>query len=85
MTTLIRADIVERVAEILEEIAGVNPSDVAEDKKFGDDLDVDDLSMVEVIVTCEEIFDVKVPDWDDANIPFKTVGELVGFIEKAQL
>jgi acyl carrier protein len=80
MTT--RAEITEGLAEILEEVAGVNPSDVAEDKSFTDDLDVDSLSMVEVVVAAEEKFSVKIPDDEVQNL--KTVGDAVSFIEKAQ-
>jgi acyl carrier protein len=80
MTT--RAEITEGLAEILEEVAGVTPSDVAEDKSFTEDLDVDSLSMVEVVVAAEEKFGVKIPDDEVPNL--KTVGDAVSFIEKAQ-
>ena len=45
-----REEITTGLAEILEEVAGVNPDDVAEEKSFTEDLDVDSLSMVEVVV-----------------------------------
>jgi acyl carrier protein len=77
-----RAEITEGLAEILEEVAGVNPSDVAEGKSFTDDLDVDSLSMVEVVVAAEEKFGVKIPDDEVQNL--KTVADAVSFIEKAQ-
>jgi len=80
MTT--RAEITEGLAEILEEVAGVSPSDVAEEKSFTDDLDVDSLSMVEVVVAAEEKFGVKIPDDEVQNL--KTVGDAVSFIEKAK-
>ena len=67
------------LAEILEEVAGVNPDDVAEGKSFTDDLDVDSLSMVEVVVAAEEKFGVKIPDNEVQNL--KTVGDAVGYIE----
>ena len=70
------------LAEILEEFAGVTPSDVAEEKSFTDDLDVDSLSMVEVVVAAEEKFGVKIPDDEVQNL--KTVGDAVSYIEKAQ-
>ena len=79
MTT--RDEITAGLAEILEEVAGVNPDDVAESKSFTDDLDVDSLSMVEVVVAAEERFDVKIPDDDVKNL--KTVGDAVSYIEKA--
>ena len=57
-----RSDIVSGLAEILEEVAGVNPDDVTEEKSFTEDLDVDSLSMVEVVVAAVEKFNVKIPD-----------------------
>ena len=77
-----RTQVVEGLAEILEEVAGVNPDDVAEGKSFTEDLDVDSLSMVEVVVAAEEKFDVKIPDDEVKNL--KTVGDAVAFIERAQ-
>jgi acyl carrier protein len=75
-----RDDISSGLAEILEEVAGVNPDDVAEDKSFTDDLDVDSLSMVEVVVAAEERFGVKIPDDEVQNL--KTVGDAISYIEK---
>ncbi|WP_235608807.1 acyl carrier protein, partial [Frankia casuarinae] len=49
-----QADILAGLAVILEEVAGVDPADVTADKTFIDDLDVDSLSMVEVVVAAEE-------------------------------
>ena len=75
-----REDITGGLAEILEEVAGVNPDDVAEEKSFTEDLDVDSLSMVEVVVAAEEKFDVKIPDDEVQNL--KTVGDAVTYILK---
>ena len=77
MTT--RDEITAGLAEILEEVAGVNPDDVAEDKSFTDDLDVDSLSMVEVAMAAEEKFGVKIPD--DELPKLKTVGDAVSYIQ----
>jgi acyl carrier protein len=74
-----REEITSGLAEILEEVAGVNPDDVAEGKSFTDDLDVDSLSMVEVVVAAEEKFSVKIPDNEVQNL--KTVGDAVTYIE----
>lgn len=75
-----RDTITTGLAEILEEVAGVNPDDIADDKSFTDDLDVDSLSMVEVVVAAEEKFGVKIPDNEVQNL--KTVGDAIGYIEK---
>jgi acyl carrier protein len=77
-----KEETIEGLAEILEEVAGVNPDDVAEDKSFTEDLDVDSLSMVEVVVAAEEKFGVKIPDDEVQNL--KTVGDAVAYILKAQ-
>jgi acyl carrier protein len=76
-----RDEITAGLAEILEEVAGVSPDDVAEEKSFTDDLDVDSLSMVEVVVAAEEKFGVKIPDDDVKNL--RTVGDAVSFIAQA--
>ena len=82
-----RTQVVEGLAEILEEVAGVNPDDVAEGKSFTEDLDVDSLSMVEVVVAAEEKFDVKIPDDEVAEGTvsrwIKTVGDAVSYILKS--
>ena len=76
-----REEITSGLAEILEEVAGVNPDDVTEEKSFTEDLDVDSLSMVEVVVAAEERFGVKIPDDDVKGL--RTVGDAVSYIEKA--
>ena len=70
------------LANIVNEVAGIPADDVQLDKSFTDDLDVDSLSMVEVVVAAEEKFDVKIPDDEVKNL--KTVGDAVAFIERAQ-
>jgi acyl carrier protein len=70
------------LAEIVNEVTGIPADDVQLDKSFTDDLDVDSLSMVEVVVAAEEKFSVRIPD--DAVKDLKTVGDAVSYIEKAQ-
>ena len=74
-------EILAGLAEIVNEVAGIPAADVQLDKCFTDDLDVDSLSMVEVVVAAEEKFGVKIPDDDVKNL--KTVGDAVTYIEKA--
>ena len=76
------AEILAGLAEIAEEVAGVDAADVTVDKSFTDDLDIDSLSMVEIVVAAEEKFDVKIPDEEVKNL--KTVGDAVDFIVNAQ-
>lgn len=71
-------EVLSGLAEIVNEIAGIPAEDVELDKSFTDDLDVDSLSMVEVVVAAEERFDVKIPDDDVKSL--KTVGDAVNYI-----
>ncbi|GAB3436735.1 acyl carrier protein [Flindersiella endophytica] len=70
------------LADIVNEVAGIPTEDIQLEKSFTDDLDVDSLSMVEVVVAAEEKFDVKIPDDEVKNL--KTVGDAVAYIERAQ-
>ena len=56
--------------------------DVQRDKSFVDDLDVDSLSMVEIVVAAEEKFGVRIPDDQVKNL--RTVGDAVDYIDTAQ-
>jgi acyl carrier protein len=67
--------------EILEEVAGVAAADVEGGKSFTEDLDVDSLSMVEVVVAAEERFGIKIPD--DAVAELTTVQNAIDYIVKA--
>jgi len=66
------------IKEIVVEVAGIDASKIAMDKKFTDDLDVDSLSMVEVVVAAEEKFGVKIPDEEVTKMA--TVGDAVNYI-----
>ena len=57
-------EILTGLAEIVNEVAGVPSTTCSSDKSFIDDLDIDSLSMVEVVVAAEEQFGVKIPDDD---------------------
>jgi acyl carrier protein len=73
-------DILSGLAEIVEEIAGVDAAEVTPEKSFVDDLDIDSLSMVEIAVQAEDKFGVKIPD--DQLAELKTVGDAVDYIAK---
>ena len=69
------------LAEIINEVAGVPVSDAQPQKSFTDDLDIDSLSMVEVVMAAEDKWGVKIPDSEVKNL--NTVGDAVSYIEKA--
>jgi len=74
-------EILSGLAEIVNEVAGVPVDNVQLDKAFTDDLDIDSLSMVEVVVAAEEKFGVKIPDDDVKDL--RTVGDAVSYIAQA--
>lgn len=78
---LAQNEVLSGLAEIVEEIAGVAVADVQMEKSFTDDLDIDSLSMVEVVVAAEEKFGVKIPDDDVKNLV--TVADAVNYIVNA--
>ena len=74
-------EILEGLAEILNEETGVDVKDVQPDKSFTEDLDIDSLSMMTIVVNAEDKFGVRIPD-DVKNL--STVGDAMQYIQDAQ-
>ncbi|MEV0030645.1 meromycolate extension acyl carrier protein AcpM [Nocardia sp. NPDC050793] len=75
-------EIVVGIAEIVEEVTGIDASEVVIEKSFVDDLDIDSLSLVEIAVQLEDKYSVKVPDEDLASL--RTVGDAVVYVQKME-
>ena len=75
-------EILDGLAEIVNEETGLAPESVEMDKSFTDDLDIDSISMMTIVVNAEEKFGVTIPDDEVKNL--KTVGDAVTFISGAQ-
>lgn len=75
---LTQDEVLAGIRDIVVEVAGIDGALVSLEKKFADDLDVDSLSMVEVIVAAEEKFSVKIPD--DEVTKMAKVADAVNFI-----
>ena len=73
-------EIITNLAEIIEEVTGIEPSEITEEKSFVDDLDIDSLSMVEIAVQTEDRYGIEIPDEDLAKL--RTVGDAVEYIQK---
>ncbi|MCW2613853.1 MAG: acpM1 [Frankiales bacterium] len=69
------------LAEVLEEVAGTPADKVVREAGFEADLDIDSLTMVEVVVACEEKYGVRIPD--SALEGLRTVGDAVDYIAGA--
>ncbi len=83
VATATPAELLAGLAEVLEEVAGTPADKVVSEAKFDADLDVDSLTMVEVVVACEERFGIRIPD--EALEQMTTVGEAVDFISNASV
>jgi acyl carrier protein len=68
------------LASILAEIAGTDPAAVVDSASFKDDLEIDSLTMVEVVVAAEERFGIRIPDSDVEGLV--TVGDAVAYFAK---
>lgn len=75
-------ELIAGIAEIVEEVTGIEPSEVTLEKSFVDDLDIDSLSMVEIAVQTEDKYGVKVSDEDLASL--RTVGDVVAYVQKLE-
>lgn len=75
-------EILEGLAEIINEETGLDTDDVQMDKSFTEDLDIDSLSMMTIVVNAEEKFGVRIPDEDVKGLT--TVRAAVDYITKAQ-
>jgi acyl carrier protein len=75
-------EILDGLAEIVNEETGIDTASVEMDKSFTEDLDIDSLSMMTIVVNAEEKFGVRIPDSEVKNL--KTVRDAVTFIGGAQ-
>ena len=76
------ASVAERVVDIVAEQLGVEKDKITPETSFVNDLGADSLDTVELVMELEEEFDINIPD--DAAEKIQTVGQAIGFIDKAQ-
>jgi acyl carrier protein len=61
-------EILEGLAEIVNEETGIENDAVEMDKSFTEDLDIDSLSMMTIVVNAEDKFGVRIPDDEVKNL-----------------
>ncbi|GAD85655.1 acyl carrier protein [Nocardia asteroides NBRC 15531] len=82
MATTREDNIVAGIAEIVEEVTGIDVADVTIEKSFVEDLEIDSLSLVEIAVQLEDKYGVKIPDEDLASL--RTVGDAVAYVQRME-
>ena len=76
-----RDEVFEHVKGILVETLSVDEDKVTLEARFQEDLETDSLDLVELVMTMEEDFGIKISDEQAAEI--KTVGDAVDFVMKS--
>jgi acyl carrier protein len=69
------------LTQVLADVAGVDAADVTPQARFGRDLGIDSLTMVEVVVAAEDRFGLVIADDDWSR--FVTAGDVVAYVERA--
>jgi acyl carrier protein len=74
-------EILTSFASIVEEFIGVPAEEVQPDAHLVRDLDIDSLSMVEIVMSAQDKFGVQIPDEELKNL--QTVGDVVGYVQRS--
>lgn len=75
-----KEEIFDKLKELVVDQLGVEDDEVTMEATMQDDLGADSLDLVDLVMSVEEEFGVKVADEDLENI--KTVGDIVNYIEE---
>jgi acyl carrier protein len=75
-----RANVAEKIKQIVSEQLGVDDGEVTPSASFVDDLGADSLDTVELVMAFEEAFEIEIPDEDAEKI--RTVQDAITYVEK---
>ncbi len=70
----------EKVKQLLVDELDVNPDDVTMEAELASDLGVNSLELADVVLLCEEKFNITIDDEDLHK--FITVGDVVAYLEE---
>ncbi len=69
----------DKIREIISEELDIDVNKITSDSSLVDDFDADSLDVVDIVMSIEDEFAVEIPD--DAAETFKTVGDVVKYVE----
>ena len=69
----------DKVKQLLVEELQIDESEITLDAELSRDLGINSIDLADLILRCEEQFDIEIPE-DDAN-GFITVGDVVNYLE----
>mgnify|MGYP003297477232 CR=1 FL=1 len=72
----------ESFKKVLVEDLRVNPDDITLEAELASDLGINSLELADLVYSCEEKFNIMIDDEELHN--FKTVGDVVNYLEKIQ-
>ena len=72
----------DKIKEIISKVLSVDVADVTEDASFVDDLGADSLDLVNLIMTMEDEFGIRIEDEEAEKIKF--VKDAVAFVKTKQ-
>ncbi|MFP7364372.1 acyl carrier protein [Corynebacterium callunae] len=76
------ADIFKSLAKMVQDIGGISAENVTPESRFSEDLAISSLNLIELIVTVEDHFGVRIEDNDAKH--FKTVQDVLDFVQSHQ-
>jgi acyl carrier protein len=71
--------IASEVTDILVFHLGIEEAKITDGASLTEDLGADSLDVAEILMSCEEKFDIRVPDLESTGL--RTVGDVVTFVE----
>ena len=75
-----KANVAEKIKQIVAEQLGVDEGEVTPTASFVDDLGADSLDTVELVMAFEEAFEIEIPDEEAEKI--RTVQDAIAYVDK---
>ncbi len=75
-----RAEIVQKIEDVIVEQIAIDASDLSESTAFEADLEADSLDMLQIVTALEDAFGIEVDDSVFEQI--KTIGDAASYVER---